>query len=300
MTPQRRLGRWEFARYEGLGNDYLLIDAETFGAPVTEALAVWMCQRHRGVGSDGLLVRLARRADDSHGLRIFNPDGSEAEKSGNGLRIFARFLRDFGYAPAGPLVIDTLGGRVVASLRPDEGCVQTDESITIAMGKAVFDSTAVHAAGPKRSLARHALQVDGAALDITAVSVGNPHCVVFGARMDTAALQRLGPQIERHALFEARINVQLAHVKSRRALDILIWERGAGETSASGSSSCAAAAAAVSRGLMDAEAPLRVYMPGGELDITVGRDWSITLQGPAAAICRGALLALPDALQMPA
>lgn len=296
MAPHAPLGFWEFARYEGLGNDYLLVDAETFGTPFTPALAAWMCDRHRGVGSDGVLVRLARRGDGAHGLRIFNPDGSQAEKSGNGLRIFARFLRDFGYAPQGPIIVDTPGGRVVAALKPDAGPV---ESITVAMGKAVFDSAALHATGPARSFERQSLNVDGEVLDMTAVSMGNPHCVIFGASMDVATLRRLGPKIERHALFPKRINVQLAQVTGRRSLQILIWERGAGETFASGSSSCAAASAAVKRGLMDADAPLVVSMPGGELTITVARNWAVTLSGPAEPICRGSLLRLPADLSEP-
>lgn len=296
MTPHKALGFWEFARYEGLGNDYLVIDAETFGTPLTEAFVVWMCDRHLGVGSDGILVRLPRRADGAHGLRIFNPDGSQAEKSGNGLRIFARFLRDFGYAPAGPIIVDTPGGRVVAALQPDEGPIK---SITVAMGKAVFDSAALHATGPARSLERQSLDVDGDALDMTAVSMGNPHCVIFGTSMDVATLRRLGPKIERHGLFTKRTNVQLARVTGRRTLEILIWERGAGETSASGSSSCAAASAAVKRGLMDADVPLTVTMPGGELTITVARNWAVTLAGPAEPICRGTLLRLPDSLSQP-
>lgn len=290
MQVQAALGPHEFARYEGLGNDYLVVDADTFGVQLTTQFVVWFCHRHLGVGSDGVLVRLARRADGAHGLRIFNPDGSEAEKSGNGLRIFARFLRDFSYAKSGPLIVDTPGGRVVARLEPDEGTIRR---ITVAMGKATFDSASLHATGPARALDRQLLDVDGEALDMSAVSMGNPHCVIFGAAMDTQTLRRLGPKIERHPLFAKRTNVQLACVQSRRALDILIWERGAGETSASGSSSCAAASAAVKRGLMDADVPLTVSMPGGTLTITVAGNFAVTLTGPAEPICRGTLLALP-------
>jgi diaminopimelate epimerase len=289
MAPVRPLGLLEFARYEGLGNDYLVVDNETFGATLTPRAAIWLCDRHRGVGSDGVLVRQPQGRDGAHCLRIFNPDGSEAEKSGNGLRIFARFLRDFGYSTESRMVIDTVGGRVVASIH---GTGQAT-SITVAMGQARFGSAAVHVAGPARPMEREVLAVDGDTLDITCVSIGNPHCVAFVSELDAVALRRLGPHIEHHSHFTRRTNVQFARIDSRRAIAILIWERGAGETHASGSSSCAAAAAAVKRGLIDADVPIAVSMPGGTLNITVARNYAVTLQGPAEPICRGTLWAPP-------
>jgi diaminopimelate epimerase len=293
MPAKGPLGHLQFARYEGLGNDYLVVDSQTFGATVSPRAVIWLCDRHRGVGGDGVLVRLPQGPDGAHSLRIFNPDGSEAEKSGNGLRIFARFLHDFGYADTGPLVIDTAGGRVVAKLHHGAKGV---EAITVAMGQARFGAAAVHATGPARGLQPERLEVHGETLDVTCVSMGNPHCVVFVPQLDVDMLRRLGPHIEHHPQFVRRTNVQFVHITARRALSILIWERGAGETRASGSSSCAAAAAAVRRGLVDADVPVEVTMPGGALQINVAKNYAVTLRGPAEPICVGTLLgALPDA-----
>ncbi|HET6343471.1 MAG TPA: diaminopimelate epimerase [Myxococcota bacterium] len=279
------LGARGFAKYEALGNDYLVVDGETFGVPLTTAFIERLCHRHYGVGSDGVLVRGAGPAPDLVGLRIFNPDGSEAEKSGNGLRIFARFLYDFGYVRASRMRIHTPGGEVEAALalRGDEV-----EAITVSMGRARFGSDAVPMAGLAREVQEEHLDVAGEEVRVNAVSMGNPHCVVFVPALDAATLRRLGPRLERHPRFPNRTNVQLVRVTARDRLDILIWERGAGETLASGSSSCAAAAVAYKRGLVDGK--LQVHMPGGVLGIGLTPDFDVTMTGPATPVARGEVL----------
>jgi len=281
MHPPLAAG--EFAKYSALGNDYLVIDSATFG-PLDPARVRAICDRHHGVGSDGILLRAAA-APGRFGLRIHNPDGSEAEKSGNGLRIFARFLFDFGYTQARDFYIETPGGLVQAWLHGN-GC--DVESIEVAMGRASFVSSALPMGGPERDVVAETLTVGDESLVITAVNVGNPHCVCFVPKLDVAALRRLGPLIERHASFPRRTNVQFVHVRDRGNLDILIWERGVGETLASGSSSCATAAAAVKNGLVDGD--LQVHMPGGVLAITVAADYAVTMRGTANPVCRGVLL----------
>ena len=268
------LGRGEIAKYHALGNDYMVIDSETFGQTLTHDLIVRLCHRHLGVGSDGILLRVAPTAGAEFALRIFNPDGSEAEKSGNGLRIFARFLYDCGYSRSTAFHIETLGGRVHAALTLEGDNVT---GITVAMGQAQFDVVA------------GALPVQDETLTVTRLRVGNPHCVVFVPRLDVAALRRLGPQVESHAQFPQRINLQLVRIVDRNNIDILIWERGAGETTASGSSSCAAAAAARRHDWVDAH--VTVHMPGGTLAVHVADDFHIVMTGPATPVFRGLLTA---------
>ena len=274
-----------FAKGHGLGNDYIVMDGKDLAAPLTPAQIELICDRNWGVGSDGILLLVPATAGADFGLRIFNPDGSEAEKSGNGLRIFAKYLHDHGHAKRPTFTVDTAGGRVECQCHVRDGRMN---EVTVEMGRCTFVAPEIPMNGPEREVVRVPLQVGAETLSVTAVSVGNPHCVVFTDRLDEAELRRLGPQIETHPAFPNRINVQFARVASRSAVDILIWERGAGYTLASGSSSSAVACAAVKNGLCD-HGPVTVRMPGGTLHIEVRPDWSIRLQGPVEEVYTGAL-----------
>ena len=265
-----------------MGNDYIVLDEESIPSLTVDDV-VALCDRHHGVGADGILLRVpSDRAD--FGLRIFNPDGSAAEKSGNGLRMFARCLFDLGYTSLTAFTIDTPGGTVEARL-----AVQRDEvtSVTVAMGQAEFTSTAMGMVGPQRPTETMVLPVEDSTLHVSCVSMGNPHCVLFVDQLDARALRRLGPKIENHPLFPKRTNVQMARVHNRGRIEILIWERGAGETLASGSSSCAVAAAARKANYVDGD--VEVVMPGGTLKIHVEDSMQVTMTGPATPVCRGVL-----------
>ncbi len=275
--------RDRFIKSHALGNDYLIVDPRALSFPLTEDAVRLLCDRHRGVGSDGILALVpSQRAD--FGVRIFNPDGSEAEKSGNGLRILARYLYDRGLTRQTRFTVETAGGVVGVEVHLRDGAV---EQITVEMGRAAFRSDLIPAAGPLRDVVDEPVAVDGERLVVTAVSVGNPHCVVFTDELRPADLRRLGPLLERHPLFPRRTNVQFARVLSPDRVAILIWERGAGETLASGSSACAVAAAAVRRGLAGRQ--VTVVMPGGELQVAVSEEWDLRLTGPAEEICAGVL-----------
>jgi diaminopimelate epimerase len=246
----------------GLGNDYLIVDPAELPVELTPDRARLICDRHVGVGSDGILVLVG-----TLGLRIFNPDGSEAEKSGNGLRIFAKWLYDtgrvqttaFSIAVGGteaPVELETVGGRAV--------------QVTVDMGRATFRDDV------------SAIEVDGEHLSAIALSIGNPHCVILRDRLDVTDLRRLGPLIERHPLFAQRTNVQLARAVDRANVELLIWERGAGETQASGSSTCAVVAACNFLGLVDDD--VTASMPGGDLHVRVDRDGRLFLRGPVEEV----------------
>jgi diaminopimelate epimerase len=255
-----------FTKYQALGNDYLVIEPRD-PARVTPALVRRLCDRHFGVGADGVLVPAAPSAGSDFALAIWNPDGSEAEKSGNGLRIFARYLFDRGRVGTEPFHVATKGGRVRCQVR--EG----GTSIVVEMGRAAFagpDEMIVLPDGPVRA---------------TVLSLGNPHCTVRLDEVSPELARRLGAALETHPRFPARTNVQLAKVLARDRLQLEIWERGAGYTLASGSSACAAAAAAVRWGACDRE--ITVVMPGGTLAISVGPEYELTMEGPATPVFEG-------------
>ena len=273
----------QFVKSHGLGNDYFVLDASAISFDLTPEVIKLLCHRNYGIGSDGILLLIQSDKAD-FGLRILNPDGSEAEKSGNGLRIFSKYLFEHGHSDKEVFTIDTLGGIVTAELEADNGLVPF---VTVEMGEAIFQSNLIPVAGEEREVVQEEIQVGGETLKITAVSVGNPHCVVFVDELSEDQIMKLGPLLETHELFPNRINVQFAKPVSRDRVQILIWERGAGYTLASGSSSCAVASACVKNGFTDGT--LTVSMPGGELGITIRDDWSINMRGAVEEVAVGNL-----------
>ena len=273
----------QFHKYHALGNDYLVVNPQHHPDPFSTSEIVRICHRNFGIGSDGILWGpLPAQDGAAFALRIFNPDGSEAQKSGNGLRIFCRFLFDQGLVTHTPFKVHTRGGVVEATVH-GEG-----QSVTVDMGHVSFDSALVPVAGASREVIRESLVVDGETLTITAATIGNPHCVVERPTTSTADVHRLGPLIESHSTFPERTNVQFLKIRDRNAIEIEIWERGAGYTLASGSSSSAAAAVAHRLGLVDKD--VVVYMPGGTIAIRIGQNYAITMTGPVTRVADGVLV----------
>lgn len=276
-----------FFRGHGLGNDYLVMDPKALTWKLTPKNIRLICNRNWGLGSDGILALVPTKKAD-FGLRIFNPDGSEAEKSGNGLRIFARYLHATGRTKKKHFTVETKGGLVTIDLHIDRH--GDTSAVTVEMGQATFEPAALPCTLGVSELIQQPIETAGRSLTFTGVSVGNPHCVVFkqaGESWSREDLSLLGPALENHSLFPKRTNVQLAVPTGPREIYILIWERGAGETQASGSSSCAAASAAVRLGLV--QSPVTVKMPGGTLNIEVASDFRLTMRGPVAEVARGVL-----------
>jgi len=274
-----------FFRGHGLGNDYLVMDPKDLTFKLTPKTIKAICDRNWGLGSDGILSLVPSKKAD-FGLRIFNPDGSEAEKSGNGLRIFARYLHATGKTKKKRFTVETKGGLVSIDLQVDRH--GDAAAATVEMGIATFKPDALPCSLNVPELIQQPIEAGGRSLIFTGVSVGNPHCVVFkptGESWSREDLLALGPALEHHKLFPKRTNVQLVVPTGRNEVFILIWERGAGETQASGSSSCAAASAAVRLGLV--RSPVTVKMPGGVLNIDVAPDFSLTMKGPVAEVARG-------------
>ncbi len=273
-----------FVKSHGLGNDYIVFEEKSLSFKLTPEAVRLICDRNYGVGSDGIVL-LTESEKSDFGLRILNPDGSEAEKSGNGLRIFAKFLYEHGHTKSKTISVETPGGEVSAAIKTENGAVSL---ITVDMGRATFDAAEIPVAGNfSGEVVSGKIEAGGRKFVFTAVSVGNPHCVIFVDNPDTDEIKLFGPALEKHGFFPNRTNVQFARVAGRNLLEILIWERGAGYTLASGSSSCAAAAAAVKNGLC--ENSLTVSMPGGKLEMEISEDFDIRMSGPAEEIASGNL-----------
>jgi diaminopimelate epimerase len=271
-----------FHKYHALGNDYIVLDPADYPSwsKPSESQVRVICHRNFGVGSDGILwgPLPSKRADFA--LRIFNPDGSEAEKSGNGLRIFSRYLLDQRRAGAPSFTLETPGGVVQTTV--GEGGL-----ITIAMGQVSFDSRAIPVAGPAREVIGESLESEGRRFTFSAATIGNPHCVIPVDDLSPELARRYGPAIEANTLFPNRTNVQFLRVLDRSTIQIEIWERGAGYTLASGTSSSAAAAVAHRLGLVDRRVAVR--MPGGTIDIAIGDGFSIRMTGTVNKVADGEL-----------
>jgi diaminopimelate epimerase len=268
-----------FHKYHALGNDYIVIDPGQNDLELDPRSIRLICHRNLGVGSDGILLGPIR-SEKGMGLRIFNPDGSEAEKSGNGIRIFSRYLVEAGYVKDRVFALQTLGGAVeVRVLEPDGSLMEVD------MGEVTFRSDEIPVAGASRQVVNEEITIENTVYNMTCVSIGNPHCVLPLASVSRETAERLGPRLENHSLFPNRINVQLLQILDRSHIRIEIWERGAGYTLASGSSSCAAAAAAHRLGLVDGK--LDVQMPGGVIGIEIRPDGHIHMRGSVSSVASG-------------
>ena len=267
-----------FFKGHGLGNDYIVLRRDRLKFRLSPGTIRLLCDRHFGLGSDGIALHETSRRADAR-MRILNPDGSEAQKSGNGARIFALYLKRYGLPGRSRYLIETAGGMIRARF--------AGKMITIDMGAATFDSRALPMTGRRRQATRETIRVGGRELVFTGVSVGNPHAVFYMRKLDPGLLRRLGPQIERHPLFPERVNVQFARAVRPGFVRAIIWERGAGETKASGSSACAVAAAGRKLGLLGRV--VEVSMPGGTLKIGIDTDWNLTMAGPAVEVATGTL-----------
>jgi diaminopimelate epimerase len=278
VTGQRIMGV-HFRKYHGLGNDYLVIDPNNYDVDLTPDTIRLICDRNFGIGADGILYGPIKSGDNLS-LRIFNPDGSEAEKSGNGLRIFAKYLFENKYVDKKNFSIETSGGIVEAYIEDD-----SVNLIKINMGKMTFLSTKIPVRGREREVVDEELQINRVKYKVTCLSVGNPHCVIPMDEVTEENAKELGPEVENHDMFPNRINVQLLKVIDRANIEIRIWERGAGYTLASGSSSCAAAGAAYKLKMVDNK--INVKMPGGKLVVEISESEDIYMTGAVEGVFDG-------------
>ena len=272
--------RYDFHKYNAMGNDYIVIDPAHYAASLTEESIVLICDRNKGIGSDGILWGPFFDDDKKISLKIFNPDGSEAEKSGNGIRIFSQYLIDAGYVSDNRFSLQTLGGEVdVMSLD------QNEKKFRVGMGQYTFHSEKIPVAGDHREVISEEANIDGEILKLTCLSVGNPHCVLICKDVTPQYVKEIGPKIETNKMFPNRVNVQIVQVLDRNNIKIEIWERGAGYTLSSGSSSCAAAIAANKLKLVDKD--VKVHMQGGTVEVNIEADNYVYLTGTVKPVFRG-------------
>lgn len=260
----------KFSKYHGLGNSYIVLSPEVWAKSLDAEAIRTICHPHFGVGADGILWGPLPSRTAAFGVRILNPDGSEAEKSGNGLRIFARYLLDTGLVGFESFSVETLGGVVMCEIEGNGRFIQ------VGLGQVKLQKSQQISAGNRTF---HAIIAD----------VGNPHCVILLDKSPTPQLaQRYGPLIEQLPQFPKRTNVQFMFVMDRQNIQIEIWERGAGYTLASGSSSVAATAVAVQQGMCNKA--VTVQMPGGKLAVSLDDHFFGTIRGSVTKICDGEIV----------
>ncbi len=274
-----------FTKVHGLGNDYIYVNGleEDLSECNLAKLAQVLSARHFGVGSDGLILILSSQHADFR-MRLFNSDGSEAEMSGNGLRAFAKYVYEHGLTDSVKLEVETGAGIIPVTMDVTENQVV---DVILDMGVPRLERHQIPMRGDpadERVIAA-ALDVDGTTVEITCVSMGNPHCVIFVEDIDSAPVAELGPQIEHHELFPERTNVEFVTVVDREHLRMRVWERGCGETLASGTGSAAAMVAGVLTERSDRR--VQVSLLGGELQLEWMADNHVFLTGPATEVFSG-------------
>ncbi len=272
-------GTLRFTKMQGLGNDFVVIDAIRQRVELTPELVRFLADRHFGIGCDQILVVEApTRRDVDFRYRIFNADGGEVEQCGNGARCFVRFVREQGLTDKREIRVETAGG-IIAPRLEDDGQVTVDMGVPrLSPGEVPFvsDSDALV----------QALEVGGAPVYITALSMGNPHAVQVVADVDAAPVTSQGPAIEMHPRFPRRVNAGYLQVTAPGAIRLRVWERGAGETLACGTGACAAAVTGILRGLV--ESPVSVSTRGGDLTIAwAGPGRPVMMTGPAVSVFQG-------------
>lgn len=273
----------EFTKYHGLGNDFILIDNRSSSTPViAPEEAIKLCDRHFGIGADGVIFALPGENNTDYTMRIFNSDGSEPEMCGNGIRCFAGFVADLEGESRNKdkYRIHTLGGVITPQLMPD-GQVKVDMGLPRLLAKEI-PTTITNA---EEKVINHTLQVAGKSWDVTCVSTGNPHCITFVDDVAAIPLQAIGPMFEHHPVFPQRINTEFVEVVSRDYVKMRVWERGAGITLACGTGACATLVAGVLTGKCDRAAT--VELPGGLLYIEWSDDQRLYMTGPAEKVFTG-------------
>jgi diaminopimelate epimerase len=266
----------------GLGNDFVFLDH--FAVATDEdypELAKQLCHRQFGIGGDGLVVILPSTVADAR-MRIINSDGSEPEMCGNGIRCFARYVYDHGIVNHNPMRVETLAGVLTIQLTIKEAQVQ---GVRVDMGEPILRADLIPVLGQGEPVVGETLEVLGETFLYTAVSMGNPHCVIFVENFEALDFERFGPAIEKHALFPRKTNVEFIVVNSPKELTMKVWERGAGPTLACGTGACASAVAGVLN--HKTERAVTVHLPGGDLLIEWGLDNHIYMTGPATYVFKG-------------
>lgn len=274
-----------FSKMHGIGNDYIYINCfqETVTDP--EKLSIFMSNVRFGVGSDGLVLILPSEVADFR-MRIFNADGSEAMMCGNATRCVGKYVYEHGMTDKTEVSLETNSGIKYLTLSVNEATNEVD-AVKVDMGKAILKPAEIPVADDGDRFIAKPVVVDGVSYDMTCVSMGNPHAVIFLPEIDSLDLEKMGPSFEHHALFPNRVNTEFIRVIDDHTLQMRVWERGSGETFACGTGACAAAVASVLNGYCKREQEILIHLRGGDLRIIYHNDESVTMIGPATFIFEG-------------
>ena len=274
-----------FSKMHGIGNDYIYINCfqETVTDP--EKLSIFMSNVRFGVGSDGLVLILPSEVADFR-MRIFNADGSEAMMCGNATRCVGKYVYEHGMTDKTEVSLETNSGIKYLTLYVNEATNKV-EAVKVDMGKAILKPAEIPVADDGDRFIAKPVVVDGVSYDMTCVSMGNPHAVVFLPEIDSLDLEKIGPSFEHHPLFPNRVNTEFIRVIDDHTLQMRVWERGSGETFACGTGACAAAVASVLNGYCKREQEILIHLRGGDLRIIYHNDESVTMIGPATFIFEG-------------
>jgi diaminopimelate epimerase len=273
----------KFTKMHGLGNDFVVVNG--FVEHLDEALLAdvsrRLCDRHFGIGSDGLILVLPSRTANFR-MRMLNPDGSEAERCGNGIRCFGKYVYDHGLTKETALTVETLPGIQQLKLTVESGKAT---ALRVDMGEPRWNRADIPMRGDNKPAVNETLKVEGERLEVTCVSMGNPHCLAFVRNVDSCPVEKLGPALETHNAFPQRTNVHFVEVIDSHALKVRTWERGAGITLACGTGACASVVAAA---LTDRAArTATVQLPGGPLEIQWQGNNHVVMTGPAEEVFQG-------------
>ena len=276
-----------FTKMHGLGNDYAYINCLSSCPDDLPSLSIEMSDRHLGVGSDGIILILPSSVAD-YQMRIFNADGSEAKMCGNGIRCVGKYLYDNHITPLTELNIETLAGIRQLSLHVDPSTDRVDY-VTVDMGAPILDPPSIPVDAPGTSMIERGVVTSQGVMTVTAVSMGNPHGVLFVNDISKVDIDSIGPELENHPMWPDRAHIEFVEVKSPDHLKMRVWERGSGETRACGTGACAVYEAAILTGrcMADGIKPVTVELPGGELMISKSRTGSILMTGPATTVFDG-------------
>ena len=273
----------KFTKMHGIGNDYIYVNCFEEKVENPEAVSIYVSDRHKGIGSDGLVLILPSDKADFR-MRIFNADGSEAMMCGNATRCIGKYVYDKGLTDKTEITLETNSGIKYLTLFPENGKV---EYVEVDMGKAVIVPKEIPVMAEGESFISVPVEVGGIEYKITCVSMGNPHAVVYLDNIADLELEKMGPLFENHKLFPDRINTEFIEVIDSRTLNMRVWERGSGETFACGTGACASVVASVLNGYCRRDEEITVHLRGGDLKITYCGDGTVIMKGPAALICDG-------------
>lgn len=273
----------KFSKMHGIGNDYIYVNCFEEKISEPEKISVIVSDRHKGIGSDGLVLIMPSDKADFR-MRIFNADGSEAMMCGNATRCIGKYVYDMGMTDKTELSLETNSGIKYLTLSVVNGKV---ESVSVDMGKAILKPADIPVDSDLDLFVSQPVEVDGKIYEITCVSMGNPHAVVFTENIDELDLEKIGPSFENHKLFPNRINTEFIEVIDDHTLKMRVWERGSGETFACGTGTCAAVVAAILNNICPKDEEILVHLRGGDLRIIWKNDGTVLMDGPAEYICEG-------------